>query len=77
MIVKVQVPLATNTEPVAMIYDKRRSFVTTVPVTKDIKKIMRGQFKLFFHAKLVKDKDDPRPNAVKVELGKEANWQDW
>jgi hypothetical protein len=69
MIVKVQTPLASNErEPLAMIYNKDRSVEAFVPITADIKKLMKDTPKAFFHAKM---------NGDKIELLKEAVWQNW
>lgn len=69
IIVKVQVPMATNETPMALIYNKDRSFQATAPINADIKRQMRGRFKAFFYA-MVKGKD--------FYLGEnEAPWQEW
>lgn len=69
MIVKVQVPMATNTTPTVLIYNKSRTVEAELPITEDLKKKMGNSFKLYFHAKL-KDKI--------IHIGDEAPWQyDW
>jgi hypothetical protein len=69
MIVKVQLPLASNeAQPPALVYDEKRSFQAMVPVTKEIKDAMKGKPKAFFHAHRENDK---------VMLDQPAPWQNW
>lgn len=69
MIVKVQIPLATNAPtPMALIYNEDRSVEYQTPVTRDLRRKMKGQWKTFMHAELVD---------TILHLGKMAPWQDW
>lgn len=54
MVVKIQIPLATNTEPLALIYNKDRTFETYSGISTEIKKVMKGRPKAFFKVKIVK-----------------------
>lgn len=69
-IVKVQIPISTNTTPMALIYGKGRTNMCYRTVTDDVKKAMNGRFKAFFEAKIEKDK-------VEVLFEKPAPDQDW
>jgi hypothetical protein len=55
MIVKIQVPLATNGKALALIYNKDQSFTTQIPVTKDLEAVMDGEPKAYFKVEVVKD----------------------
>jgi len=66
MIVKVQMPLAG--EPQVLVYDETRTKQGMFDVTPDIKRIMRGRAKAFFHATLANGTFD---------IGDEAPWQAW
>lgn len=70
MLCKVQIPIASNDPtPLALIYNRDRSFMTHVPICDELKKRMRGSLKEFFHAK-------KKPDGS-VELLERATWQNW
>lgn len=55
MIVKVQVPLLTNEPvPLALIYNKDKSYETTVPA-RDVAEAMGDKKKAFFNAEIIED----------------------
>lgn len=69
VIIKLQLPLmSTHDEPLALIYNKDRSVEEMLPVTDDVRKLMKGRYKAFFHAEIVNDK---------IVIDKEAKWQSW
>lgn len=74
MIVKVQLPVATNEEwPLALVYDKQRKIQEQIPVTPSLLDMLRGidgavRPKAFFEAALLDGT---------LVLGKEASWQTW
>lgn len=70
-IVKVQVPLSTNGEPEALIYDETREVQAMVPVT-DVTSRMKDRPKAFFWATIRAD-----AKSRVIELHDEAPWQDW
>ncbi len=65
-IVKVQVSLSLPVE--VLIYDEDKEWWYKGPLPKDVRKVMRGQVKLFFYATL-------RRGAIC--LHEEAPWQEW
>lgn len=68
-IFKVQLPLVTNEpEPMALVYNRNKSFYTNVPITDDLLLQMQGQFKLFFYG--THDDTDVNLDAI-------APWQEW
>ena len=69
LIIKIQVPLATNTEPTCLIYNEDQSFRTQIPYCKQLKKLMKKEFKKYFYAIYDEDKT--------LRIGGEAKNQDW
>lgn len=72
MIVKVQVPLASNIprdEWRALIYNRDRSFEMEMPITDDIITYLKGRPKAYFHINLREG------NPLFIES--EAPWQNW
>jgi hypothetical protein len=68
LIVKVQTPIETNAqEPLALVYNEDRSYEELVPITPELREMMRGKPKLFFHARV----DEA------LHLDSEAPWQSW
>lgn len=71
MIVKIQLPLATNDpDPKVLVYNEKRSFQAMLPVTDEIKRAMCGDVKAFF--------------SIEYNLGtkqithmKREKWQEW
>ncbi len=54
MIVKVQLPLATNdTTPHALVYNEDRSVLAQVPVSRALEKLMKRRAKAYFSARIV------------------------
>jgi len=76
MIVKVQIPLASNvSSPEALVYDESRSFNTLLPIDEMLKAAMHGEPKKFFDAELV---DDPNEkDACKLKLNQEVTDPGW
>ena len=71
LIVKVQIPLATNeAEPLAYVYNRDRDYKMFMQITPDLIEAMRGTPKKFFHAHYDLENND-------TVLGKEAPWQSW
>lgn len=69
-IVKVQLPLSSNVDnPPALVYNKERTLMQQFPVTKDLKQLMGGQDKRYFHAALNEKKE--------LVLGKPTKHQPW
>ena len=69
MIVKVQIPQATNDHDAgALIYNKDHTVCATVPITDEMLVAMEGEPKKFFHAHIEEEN---------IALDKEAKWQDW
>ena len=69
MIVKVQLPLASNdAEPKALVYNKGRSHQFLLPITKDLKEMMGDDVKAYFDADYEEGK---------IELYKKVEPQDW
>lgn len=68
MIVKVQLPLNDDGEPLALIYDRGRTFEGLVPLNEGVLRVMNGRPKAFFKAKIV---------GKQIELLEEAPWQTW
>lgn len=66
-IVKLQVPLMG--EPLALVYNKNRSYIGHVPINDDIKEAMGESFKKYFIAHIDKK--------GLVHLHKEVEEQDW
>lgn len=56
MIVKVQIPISGNSEPLALIYDRERKYETLIPFGDELVKAMNYQPKAFFQARVVGDK---------------------
>lgn len=53
MIVKIQLPLVTNEpEPVALVYNKDRSFTTQIPIGEEAKKVFGDDPKQFWKVNL-------------------------
>lgn len=67
-IVKIQIPIFTNAMAEALIYNEDRSIEVTLPITKDLRKIMKKRPKAYFYAE-VKNK--------LLHIDTEAPWQDW
>jgi hypothetical protein len=69
VIVKVQMPLMTNESiPQALIYSENHEiYVTTDAV--DFREVMGDRPKAFFQAKVLEDGT--------LEIGDEAEWQEW
>ena len=67
-IVKVQVPMDTNMEPLALVYNKDRSLEWMLPIEDDLRKAMDGGYKQYWFAHL-EDKV--------IILDRVAPWQDW
>lgn len=71
MIVKVQIPLATNSkEALALVYNKDRSYEVFMEITDELLKSMGREYKKFFYAHY------DRKNNLTV-LDREALWQEW
>ncbi len=71
MIVKVQVPLRTNyEEPLALVYNRDRSYQVFMQITEDLKIAMDGHYKKFFYAHYDKENNH-------TVLDKAAPWQQW
>lgn len=69
MIVKVQLPLASDAETApALLYNKDRSVLMHVMPSRGLLSKMKGRPKVFFNADLVGDS---------IELGDETKPQDW
>lgn len=73
-IVKVQVPMATNTIPLALVYAKGRRYRHEIEIDDELKKAMNGCFKKFFKARFTENKDEV---LCEILLGEEAPWQEW
>lgn len=56
MIVKVQTPIAGNSEPLALIYDRERKHEALIPYGDDLVRAMNYQPKAFFKARIVDGK---------------------
>ncbi len=71
MIIKVQTPIAsTEMDPMAMAYNKDRTFSVFMPITPELRKEMHGTPKQYFYAHY-----DRKNN--KTMLDGKAEWQDW
>lgn len=71
MIVKVQMPLATNEEePLALVYNKDRSYRVFMRITPELEKAMGDRAKVYFKAHY----DRENHNTV---LGEEMELQRW
>lgn len=68
MIVKVQVPLATNTAPQALVYNEDRTVELFIPISNGLKAIMRGRPKVYFYAEVRKKL---------LHINEEAPRQEW
>ena len=69
-IVKVQISLfSSDDQKLVMIYDEGRTFTDQFPATKELLDGMGGEPKKFFWAKTADDGF--------LELGEEAEWQEW
>lgn len=68
-IFKLQVPLATNGEAQALIYNKNQTSRGLIPITEDVKKIMGDEFKKFIYGK--------RLETGVIEIHGVAPWQEW
>lgn len=65
-IFKIQMPIYGA--PLVLIYNKSRSIVSQLPVTKEIKRMMNGHVKAFFYA-IHRNKQ--------LEIQAIAPWQEW
>jgi hypothetical protein len=73
IIVKIQVPLATNMkEAPALVYDETRAVTSTLPVTEELLQIMEGDLKAFFHAEVEEGEEEDT-----ITIGDRAPWQEW
>lgn len=71
MIVKVQVPLATNEKkPLALVYNEDRSIQFQMPVSAELLDKMEGRPKAFFRGVYNEEEQT-------FGLHEEAPWQDW
>jgi len=71
MIVKVQLPIiSTVKKPLAIVYNKDRSYNVLMEITEDLLLSMNGKLKEFFFAEYDKENN----NTV---LDRVAPWQDW
>ena len=68
MIIKVQISVLSSAERV-LIYDKHRRFTYEGEATPEIKELLAGRPKAFFHAMI----DDQK----RFEIDGEALWQEW
>lgn len=68
VIVKVQKPLATNTTPMALVYNKNRSVLGLVPWTKELEKQFGKDDKQYWVA------TEHNGTIELVELTKEQEW---
>lgn len=69
MIIKIQLPLSSNTdEPEALVYDEKHEIDTFMPISKELLKRMGGNIKKFFYAHLEDEE---------VIIDKDAPWQEW
>lgn len=70
MIVKVQLPIASNDpDAQALVYNRTRSVSMTIPITADLRKKMGEDNKRFFNAKLnINDE---------IVIEEKAPWQEW
>lgn len=71
-ILKVQIPIVTSGQSLALIYNKQRTFETFHKIDQDLKKSMGKQYKKYFHATIEKAKD-----IFEIKLKVEAQGQDW
>lgn len=76
MIVKVQISqFSSDGQKRMLVYDRKRKYEFEDVVTPEILGIMNGRPKLFFEAELI---DDPKKKKAKrINLTKEAKWQNW
>lgn len=71
MVLKIQVPLASNQEnPPCLVYDQTRKFRTFVPLTSEIKRLLKGDPKGYFEAKI-------QPGTGEFEIIKRVSPQQW
>ena len=71
MIVKLQVPLASNDPNAgALVYSRDRSFHTFIPMDEAVEEVMRGRPKAFFYVNFDKKRDE-------FAFEGEAPWQEW
>lgn len=70
MIIKVQLPLRTTApeDAGALLYNRDKSVMTSLAISKPLLARMKNRVKVFFHADIVNGS---------VEIGEEASWQDW
>jgi hypothetical protein len=69
VIVKVQMPLSTNSRVLeAHVSNKDKSLEELFPVTRKLDRLMGSRVKAFFHARIIGDK---------LHIVKEAPWQTW
>lgn len=77
-ILKVQLSIFTTrggggyNDSTMIVYDETRKFCYEGPTTPEIRKIMRGRNKAFFHAWLV-----PDGKGWQMQIEDEAEWQEW
>lgn len=54
LIFKIQLPLQTNApEPMALVYTITRANMAHIPITPELKALMRGRTKAYFQAEVV------------------------
>jgi len=68
-IFKIQIPIAGNAKPMALVYNGDRSVEVYIPITEDFIKMMGDKKKSFFYGFVDEDKT--------FHVEKEAPWQDW
>lgn len=69
LLVKVQLPIATNTVRTALVYDKTRRFNGFYQATDDLYEEMGANPKDYFHAHVLENGS--------LRLIKKINWQNW
>jgi hypothetical protein len=69
MIVKIQRPLATNTEPTALVYNQDHSVFFQWPYTDEVAALFAdGSLKVYVHARLIEGN---------LHVGERVTEQDW
>jgi len=69
MIVKVQIPIGGDDHGQFLVYDEARTIYQEMPMPDELRKMMGGEAKAFFHAHV---------SAVGfLTIARRARWQDW
>ena len=69
-IFKLQLPLMTNGEAEALIYNEGRDIFATVPITEELEELFDGELKIYVYGRYNK-------KTRKVEVGDLAPEQPW